>query len=147
MVIALIGESCTGEIHPCRHVKREAGSFGVFRERLSSPCKRRGGRPAGILHALAAHMEPDAEPFIYVISEKEHLAFLPAGALRILVTAELPVIQERFARRTGGKLPPPLAAMLEKKHGMFDAEPHNLLIKSGEMSMDAACAAIMERIA
>lgn len=59
-------------------------------------------------------MKPDAEPFIYVISEKEHLAFLPAGALRILVTAELSVIQERFARRTGGKLPPPLAAMLEK---------------------------------
>ena len=147
MVIALIGESCTGKSTLAGILKEKLGALVFSGKDYLRLAKGEGDARQAFCTLLAAHMKPDAEPFIYVISEKEHLAFLPAGALRILVTAELPVIQERFARRTGGKLPPPLAAMLEKKHGMFDAEQHDLLIKSGEMSMDAACAAIIERIA
>ena len=147
MVIALIGESCTGKSTLAGMLKEKLGALVFSGKDYLRLAKGEGDARQAFCTLLAAHMKPDAEPFFYVISEKEHLAFLPAGALRILVTAELPVIQERFARRTGGKLPPPLAAMLEKKHGMFDAEQHDLLIKSGEMSMDAACAAIIERIA
>ena len=39
---------------------------------------------------------------------------------RILVSADLDTIKERFRVRMRGILPPPVEQMLEKKHGMFD---------------------------
>ena len=57
---------------------------------------------------------------IYVISEPDHLALLPEGAIRILVSADLDTIKDRFRARMHGVLPAPVERMLEKKHGMFD---------------------------
>ena len=82
------------------------------------------------------------ENIIYVISEKEHLSLLPEGALRILITADLELIESRFAKRMRGNLPAPVAAMLEKKHGCFDAEPHDIHVVSGETDLDAVVAQI-----
>ena len=73
---------------------------------------------------------------IYVISEKEHLPLLPEGAFRILVTADLDLIKSRFAQRMRGNLPVPVATMLEKKHGCFDAEQYDLHMISGETNLD-----------
>lgn len=146
MVIALIGESCTGKSTLANALKEQLGAEVYSGKDYLRLAKSEAESKQKFQALLSALMEPGAATLIYVISEKEHIALLPEGALRVLVTAELPVIQERFAWRTGGKLPPPLAAMLEKKHGMFDAEPHDILIKSGEMSTDAACAAIVERM-
>ena len=53
---------------------------------------------------------------IYVISEKEQLALLPEGCIRVLVTASLGTIRERFAVRMHGDLPAPVASMLERKY-------------------------------
>ena len=146
MVIALIGESFTGKSTLANALKEQLGAEVYSGKDYLRLAKSEAEAKQKFQALLSAHIEPNTATLIYVISEKEHIALLPKGALRVLVTAELPVIQERFARRTGGKLPPPLAAMLEKKHGMFDAEPHDILIKSGEMSTDAACAAIVERM-
>jgi len=55
------------------------------------------------------------------------------------VTADLEVIKSRFAQRMRGNLPAPVAAMLEKKHGCFDAEPHDIHVISGETDLDAVC--------
>lgn len=52
---------------------------------------------------------------VYVISEKEHLPLLPDDAFRVLVTADLDVIKERFAQRMRGNLPAPVATMLARK--------------------------------
>ena len=82
------------------------------------------------------------ENIIYVISEKEHLSLLPDGALRILVTVDLELIKSRFAKRMRGNLPAPVAAMLEKKHGCFDAEPHDIHVVSEETDL----AAVFEQI-
>ena len=76
------------------------------------------------------------ENIIYVISEKEHLPLLPEGAFRILVTADLETIKSRFAQRMRGNLPAPVAAMLEKRHGCFDALPHDIHVVSGETNPD-----------
>lgn len=59
------------------------------------------------------------------------MALLPDSALRVLVTAELDTIKARFAQRMGGQLPPPVAQMLERKHGCFDGEPHDIHIVDG----------------
>jgi len=135
MVIGIFGESCTGKSTlaekiaacvPCevitgkdylRLAKSESMAKALFRKKLQTAV--------------------DGENVLYVIAEKEHLALLPDGAKRILVTADLELIKSRFARRMHGNLPAPVAAMLEKKHGCFDAEPHDIHVISGETDLDA----------
>ena len=85
------------------------------------------------------------ENIIYVISEREHLALLPEGAIRILVTAELDVIKSRFSQRMRGNLPAPVAAMLEKKHGCFDNEAHDIKVVSDQTDLDAVIQLIIEK--
>lgn len=135
MVIGIFGESCTGKSTlaekiaaciPCevvsgkdylRLAKSESMAKALFRKKLQTAV--------------------DGENVLYVIAEKEHLALLPDGAKRILVTADLELIKSRFAQRMHGNLPAPVAAMLEKKHGCFDAEPHDIHVISGETDLDA----------
>lgn len=83
---------------------------------------------------------------LYIVSEKEQLALLPENCLRVLVTAELETIRKRFAQRMHGQLPAPAAAMLERRHGQFDSEPHALHINMDVQSADEACALILARI-
>ena len=141
MLIAIFGENCTGkstlagrlkegldaEVYTgkdyLRLAKDEASAQKLFRERLRE--------------AVAGNS------LIYVISEKEHLSLLPDGAVRVLVTAELSEIKERFAARMHGQLPPPVAAILERKHGCFDAEPHGFHMISGQTDDDGLCAQIL----
>ena len=79
---------------------------------------------------------------INVISEKEHLSLLPNEALRILVTADIDLIKSRFAQRMRGNLPAPVAAMLEKRQGFFDDQPHDIHIISGETDLNEVCCRI-----
>ena len=128
MLIAIFGESCTGKstlaemlaqrIHAqiytgkdyLRLAKNEAIAKKLFQDKL---CEALTG-----------------SNLIYVISEKQHLTLLPEGCTRILVTADLDTIKERFAVRMHGNLPAPVAAMLERNHGCFDKEPCHIHIQS-----------------
>ena len=135
MVIGIFGESCTGK--------------STLAEKISAsfPCEVFTGKDylrlakneniAKVMFQKKLTAAVTGESIIYVISEKEHLSLLPEGALRILVTADLDLIKSRFAQRMHGNLPAPVAAMLEKKHGCFDAEPHDLHVISGETDLDA----------
>ena len=143
MVIGIFGESCTGKStlaekiaarFPCeiftgkdylRLAKNENIAKTLFQKKLTA--------------ALTG------ENILYVIAEPEHLALLPEGALRILVTADLELIKSRFAQRMRGNLPAPVAAMLEKKHGCFDGEPHDLHVISGETDLDALVAQVIAK--
>ena len=144
MVIGIFGESCTGKSTlaeiitasiPCevftgkdylRLAKNENIAKVMFQKKLSA--------------ALSG------ENIIYVMTEKEHLSLLPEGAVRILVTADLELIKSRFARRMRGNLPAPVATMLEKKHGCFDAEPCDIHVVSGETDLDAIVNQITEKL-
>ena len=64
----------------------------------------------------------------------------------MLVTASLETIKARFAARMGGRLPPPVEAMLTKKHGQFDAIPHELAVDSDAESAAAAAKRILARL-
>lgn len=143
MLIAIFGESCTGkstlasklaekmscEIYTgkdyLRLAKNETVAKVMFQKKLTAAV--------------------NGENIIYVIAEKEHLMLLPEGAIRILVTAELDTIKTRFAQRMRGNLPAPVAAMLEKKHGCFDSEPHDFHVIFGETELDALCAAVLHK--
>ena len=144
MVVGIIGESCTvkstlaqklrdvlnGEVYTgkdyIRLAKNESMAKNIFQNKM---------REATI-----------EAPVIYVISEKEHLELLPEKAYRILVTAELDVIQERFAERMHGNLPVPVADMLKRKHGCFDSEKCDIHIKSGQDDLDEVCLIVRNAI-
>lgn len=141
MLIAIFGESCTGkstlasllkdkldaEVYTgkdyLRLAKNEAIAQKLFRDKLTQAVT--------------------GEHIIYVISEKAHLALLPEGCTRILVTAELDTIKARFAQRMHGNLPAPVAAMLERNHGCFDSEPHHFHVVSGQTDPQAVIRAIL----
>ena len=119
MVIGIFGESCTGKSTLAEKIT------------TSFPCEVFTGKDylrlakneniAKVMFQKKLTAAVSGENIIYVISEKEHLSLLPEGALRILVTADLELIKSRFAKRMRGNLPTPVAAMLENKHGCFDA--------------------------
>ena len=143
MVIGIFGESCTGKSTLAEKI---AGSF---------PCEVFTGKDylrlakneniAKVMFQKKLASAVNEENIIYVISEKEHLSLLPEGALRILVTADLELIKSRFAKRMRGNLPAPVAAMLDKKHGCFDAVPYDIHLISGETDLDAVVAQILAK--
>ena len=67
---------------------------------------------------------------IYIISEIEHLGLLAENAFRVLVTADVDSIKQRFAKRLNGSLPAPISAMIEKKHGIFDDQKYDVLLNT-----------------
>lgn len=145
MVIGIIGESCTGKSTLAEKLTQR-----IDCEIITGKDYLRLAKNENIAKALFQKKLQEAlgeGNIIYVISEKEHLALLPEGAFRILVTADLDVIKSRFARRMGGALPPPVAAMLERKHGSFDAEPCDIKVVSGKTDLDAVCRAVADACA
>ena len=141
MVISIFGESCTGKSTLAEKI---AASF---------PCEVFTGKDwlrlakneniAKLMFRKKLEAAVNGENILYVISEKEHLSLLPEGALRILVTADLDLIKSRFTQRMRGNLPAPVAAMLEKKHGCFDAVSHDIHVVSGETDLDAVVTEII----
>ena len=134
MVIGIFGESCTGKSTLAEKI---AASF---------PCEVFTGKDylrlaknesiAKMMFQKKLNAALSGENIIYVMTEKEHLPLLPEGAVRILVTADLELIKSRFAQRMRGNLPAPVATMLEKKHGCFDAEPYDIHVVSDETDLD-----------
>ena len=143
MVIGIFGESCTGKSTLAEKI---AGSF---------PCEVFTGKDylrlakneniAKVMFQKKLASAVNGENIIYVISEKEHLPLLPEGALRILVTADLELIKSRFAKRMRGNLPALVAAMLEKKHGCLDTEPHDIHVVSGDTDLNDICRQILSK--
>jgi len=142
MVIAVFGESCTGKSTLADSLKQRLGAK-VYTGKDFLRLDKSEDRAKAAFAALLSQAAQGEEDIIYVISEREHLALLPEGCLRVLVTAPLEEICRRFAQRTGGTLPPPVRAMLERKHGCFDAEPCDVHVSSGEASVEASCAEIL----
>lgn len=64
--------------------------------------------------------------------------------MRVLVTASLESIRQRFAERMHGNLPAPVAAMLERKYGQFESEAHDVRIDTETLSPQDACDRILQ---
>lgn len=139
MVFGIFGESCTGKSTLADKIEKQIGG-----EIFTGKDYLRLAKNEGVAKKLFEKKMQDAvdSHIIYVIAEKKQLPLLPENAVRILVTAELPVIKERFAQRMHGNLPAPVEKMLETKHGCFDAEAHHIHVISGETDLDAVCSQI-----
>ena len=118
MVIGIIGENCSGKSTLAEKMKEKLGAEIVSGKDYLRMAKSETEARALFQEKLRKAVAGDN--IIYVMSEAELIGLLPDGAVRILVTADLDTIKERFKARMHGVLPAPVAGMLEKKHGMFD---------------------------
>ena len=130
MVIAVIGENCTGKSTLAEKLKKDFNAT-VY---AGKDYLRMAKSPADAKSAFKNLLSRSAvgENVIYVISEREQLKFLPVKSFKILVTADLEIIKERFAARMRGTLPPPVESMLERNHGMFDNDERDFHYKNDE---------------
>ena len=143
MLIGIIGESCVGKSTLADQLKEQLNAA-VYtgkdylrlakNEAIAKKLFERKLKEA----VTGAHM-------IYVISEKEHLALLPEDAVRVLLTADLELILERFSARMRGHLPPPVRQMLERKHGVFDCCSYDFHIHNSE-NVETVCTQIGKMI-
>ena len=123
MVIGIIGENCSGKSTLADTMKKALNAELTTGKDYLRMAKSES--EAKILFAEKLRGAMSEGHLIYVIAEPEQAALLPDGALTILVSADLDTIKERFRARMHGNLPAPVAQMLEKKHGMFDAGEYN----------------------
>lgn len=144
MVIGIFGESCTGKSTLAEKLKEKISCEVYTGKDFIRLAKNE--QIAKKLFEKKLHEAVKGENIIYVISEKEHLSFLPEGAFRVLVTADIALIRERFAQRMRGVLPPPVQMMLEKKHGCFDQEKCDIHMLSGKDDVDDIAARIIANI-
>ena len=145
MFITIFGESCTGKSTLAGALKERTGAQVYSGKDYLRLAKSEGVAKALFQKQLQKAAEGEGD-LIYVIAEPELLALAPDGGVRVLVTAELDEIKSRFAARMGGALPPPVAAMLERRHGCFDGEPHDVRMDSGVDSVEAVCEKVLSLI-
>lgn len=144
MVIGIFGESCTGKTTLANLLREKIGA-----EIFSGKDYLRLAKSEGIAKKLfqkKLYEAMNGDHIIYVITEMEHLDILPEGATRILVTADLHLIQERFAKRMQGNLPDPVRQMLQRKHGCFDLVPHDHHVHNS-IGTEEVCSWIQEALA
>ena len=135
MLICIFGESCTGKSTLAEQIRQRTGATIYSGRDYLRLAKSEAAAKEAFCNLLSAASNAE-ETTIYVVAEMDCLALLPQHCIRVLMTEELSVIKERFAKRTGGKLPPPVAAMLERKHNCFDHIPHDFHIHSGNGNVD-----------
>ena len=124
MLIAIIGENCVGKSTLAKKINEK------FNAKIYSgkDYLRLEKNPSVALDKFKIILKEATtkDNIIYLITEKEHLNLLPDDTFKIVLTAKLEVIKERFKERMRGNLPLPLEKMLEAKHGMYDNLECNL---------------------
>ncbi|MBQ1343064.1 MAG: hypothetical protein IIY40_02755 [Firmicutes bacterium] len=144
MVIGIIGENCSGKSTLARKIKEALGAEIVTGKDYLRMAKTESEAILLFKEKLARAMSVDH--VIYVISEPEHIGLLPEGAIKILVSADLDTIKERFKARMRGDLPAHVSRMLEKKHGMFDGGTYDYRYDGASGNAATLCAALKERL-
>lgn len=143
MLIAIIGENCSGKSTLAKAIQNAVGAQIITGKDYLRIAKSESESEQLFKAKLNAAV--GGENIIYVISEREHLALLPSGAVRILVRADIDTIKNRFKARMRGSLPAPVEQMLERKHGMFDDGVYDFRFDGVSGNCAEICALIKER--
>lgn len=124
MLIVIIGENCVGKTTLANKINEKLGAT-IY---SGKDYLRLEKNPSAAVETFKATLKASLKGnnIIYLITEKEHIQLIPEGAFRIVLSAELDVIKERFKARMRGNLPMPVEKMLEAKHGMYDSLDCNL---------------------
>ena len=137
MVFGIIGENCSGKSTLAEKIKTELGAEIVTGKDYLRMAKSES--EASSLFREKLRRAVSGDNIIYVIADPEHVKLLPDGAIRILVSADLKTIKERFTARMHGNLPTPVALMLERKHGMFDSGEYDYRFDGVSGDAEALC--------
>ncbi|MFA7672921.1 MAG: hypothetical protein WCY62_03605 [Clostridia bacterium] len=143
MVIGIIGESCTGKSTIADALKEKLDATVYTGKGYIRFAKNESDAKRAFASMLKENTGSD-KIIVYLITERPELAFLPDDAVRVLITADIEVIKERFRLRMDGILPAPISAMLERKHGMFDNERYDIHLISSVRSCDENIQAVMK---
>lgn len=135
MVICLMGESCTGKSTAAEDIKNETGAK-IFTGKDYLKLAKNEAEAKKAFRNLLESQVGETEVVIFVVSELEDLSLVPENALKILFTADINVIKERFKERMRGNLVPPVEKMLERKAGLFSEVKHDLVIESDQISKE-----------
>jgi predicted kinase len=130
MVICLFGENCTGKSSIATTLKTRLGAE-LLSGKVYLRLAKNEAEARRVFTALLLDHLSSVKPLVYVASEPEQIALIPAGAFRVRVTAELARIRERFAARMGGT---------------FDDTACDLHIHTESISAEAAAAQILSRL-
>ena len=124
MLIAIIGENCVGKSTLAGKINEKFdGKIYSGKDYL------RLEKNPSVAETTFKNLLKDAvegDNIIYIITEREHLNLLPDNTFKIVLTADIEVIKERFKARMRGNLPLPLEKMLEANHGIYDNLQCNL---------------------
>ncbi|MBQ2908581.1 MAG: hypothetical protein IJE56_01360 [Clostridia bacterium] len=126
MLIAIIGENCAGKTTLANAINKSLNAKVFAGKDYLRLAKNPAVSEQEFIKLLSAAVSGDN--LIYIITERTHLGLLPDGAFKIVITAPLETIKERFKARMRGNLPPPVEQMLEKNHGIFDGLDCNLIL-------------------
>ena len=143
MLIGIIGENCSGKSTLARCIQETIGAETVTGKDYLRMAKSEAEARRLFREKLEGSVS--GGNLIYVISEPEQLALLPDGAVRILVSADLDTIKERFKARMHGILPSPVERMLENKHEMFDSGTYDFRFDGAGGSADELCAQLLKQ--
>lgn len=130
MVIGMIGESCTGKTTLVNELKKHIDLVEYSGKDYLKLDKNPNNAKIAFKELL---QNSNDQIIVYVITDKEHLKLLPEEAIKVVVTAELEVIKERFSKRMNNNLPKPVEMMLERKHGMFNDIKCDLTLSNGDI--------------
>ena len=144
MVIALIGENCSGKSTLAEKIKNALGAEIITGKDYLRMAKSEGEAEA--LFKKKLNSAVSCGGIVYVIADRDLLRLLPDGALRILVSADIDTIKARVASRMNGVLPAPVAAMLERKHGIFDSGEYDFRFDGVNGDADLLCEEIKKRL-
>ena len=144
MVIGIIGENCSGKSTLAEKIGKAIGAEIITGKDYLRMAKSETMAAALFRKKLTEAVNGD--DVIYVISEQELTDLLPEEAVRILVSADIETIKERFRERMHGNLPDPVAKMLERKHGSFDGGTYDYRFDGVNGNAEALCESIKERM-
>lgn len=124
MLIAIIGENCVGKSTLAGKINEK------FNGKIySGKDYLRLEKNPSVAETTFKNLLKDAvegDNIIYIITEREHLNLLPDNTFKIVLTADIELIKDRFKARMRGNLPLPLEKMLEANHGIYDNLQCNL---------------------
>lgn len=124
MLIAIIGENCVGKSTLAEKINTKLNG-----KIYSGKDYLRLEKNPSVAETTFKNFLKDAvegDNIIYIITEREHLNLLPDNTFKIVLTADIEVIKDRFKARMRGNLPLPLEKMLEANHGIYDNLQCNL---------------------
>lgn len=145
MVIAVIGESCTGKTSIANELATMM-PIEIFAGKDYLRMAKNPNAAAELFQKYLAQKQNESDVIVFLITEKDDLKFLPDNAILVHCTAPIAVIKERFAQRMHGNMPPQVTMMLERKHGMFDDVPTAFTYDTTQTDIHIICEEIRKTI-